>query len=497
MNQHYTIMSAITNYELRQTMLSFAYLAYTGEGITTSNPEATILENITAALPKITISSTGETLSDWEVVWGPVAYTVPGSRYQDNMMFVVNKKGTSQYVISTRGTNFVSQVDWFLEDFEVFDTMPWPMPNATSNCGADAAISESTSIGMMVQIDASLSSDAGVGLLAYLTSITQNGAIDVCVTGHSLGGVLSNTLGLYLLENPRQWDQSGKSTVSCISFAAPTAGNYSYAQNAIKVYAAAKGSFPGWDDSIGSNLDNVMCNMDGAPLFFNGSNLYKDGKAGALFSIYSSPTNPGDNINFANLPSEASEEWSIVKSLLLANLAKLTTSQQYTQLITSVPFQGVFNGSSLDLPSFGLYSLSTYLEVFGLQAAWQHSCSYPIYLGMLELFDPSIVVRLPSTTPVASPPTITGISPSQSTRIHVDGINVTITGTGFNATLPFANFIVFSENSTPIPYSIVSATTTELVVRFYVEDGTDGAQKFTVVGSSPYFTSNETTFTIT
>src|ERR1700744_898546 len=97
----------IPNLTLRQTMLSFAYLAYTGESITTPNPEASMKQNITAALGKITAPVN---LSNWSIVWGPVAYTVPGSMYQDNMMYVVRNNVTLQYVIAIRGTNFTSQV---------------------------------------------------------------------------------------------------------------------------------------------------------------------------------------------------------------------------------------------------------------------------------------------------------------------------------------------------------------------------------------------------
>jgi hypothetical protein len=117
---------SIPNLELRQTMLGFAYLAYTGEGLTDPGPAPSMLQNINAALPQV-ITGQGS-LAEWSIVWGPVAYTVPGALYQDNMVYVVRNGSTSQYAIAIRGTNFTSQVDWFLEDFEVIDTMPWPVP---------------------------------------------------------------------------------------------------------------------------------------------------------------------------------------------------------------------------------------------------------------------------------------------------------------------------------------------------------------------------------
>jgi hypothetical protein len=45
----------------------------------------------------------------WSLVWGPVTYTVTGSYYQDNMMYVVllNGRGTGieRYAVAVRGTD--------------------------------------------------------------------------------------------------------------------------------------------------------------------------------------------------------------------------------------------------------------------------------------------------------------------------------------------------------------------------------------------------------
>jgi len=487
---------SIQNLPLRQAMLSFAYLAYTGEGITTPNPDSTILSNINNALPKLN-------LLNWNVVWGPVAYTVPGGLYQDNLMYLVQKNGTNEYVIAVRGTNFVSQVDWFLEDFEIVNTMPWPMPGASSNCAAGSAITESTSIDMNVVLGPNMVSGGAGSLLTFLCNETTGTSIDICITGHSLGGVLANTLALYLLENKTLWDKNGNATVSCISFAAPTAGNDLFAANANKVFANAftndgSTSFPGWDTTIATNLDNVACSMDAAPLFYNGANVFTNGAAGALFSLYSSPNNSTDNIDFANLPELASKEWSYFQSLVLQSLAGVMTSRNYTQL-ASQSLPGNFIGNSLSLPSSALSDLDTtaftsYLKAFAAQGAWQHSSSYPALLGVPLLFDPTIVVR--GFANVAPVPTISSLSPNSSSGIHLDGITVTINGTGFDAGNMFANFILFSDQANLIPYRITAATETQITATFYVDSCSDGVQQVSVATTSPYYTSNTETFTI-
>lgn len=492
------------NLPLRQTMLSFAYLAYTGEGITTANPEPTILSKINAALPQINVtdaSGNSVNLSSWSVVWGPVAYTIPGALYQENMMYVVQNGNTSQYAIAIRGTNFASQVDWFLEDFEVISTMPWPVPNAQSACAPGSAISESTSIDLAILLGTDMV-DGSNNLIGFLQATTRaKGKMNICVTGHSLGGMLSNTLALYLLENMNQWDASRTSTVNCISFASPTAGNSLFASNANTVFNRAfnpdgSGSFPGWDTSLRSNLDNVVCSMDGAPLMYNSANLYADGAAGPLFSLYSSPNNPTNNIDLNKLPAFAGAEWSAMQSIVIQPLSQLTLAQNYTQLTTQA-LPGNFIGNSLSLPTSSVSTISfkAYLDAFTAQAAWQHSCSYPMLLNVPALFNPAIIVREPGNAP--SPATISSISPSTTDRIfHPAGVSVTITGTGFDAGNMFGNFLLFSDPANQIPYLITSATETEIVATFYVWDLSTGTQNVSVVTSTPYYTSNTVSFTI-
>jgi len=91
----------------RQIMLSFAYMAYCGELITTPSPESIILGYINSAMPQIPpIAAPNDT---WGVVWGPAVYTVPGALYQDNMMYVVqNQADKTQFAIVVRGINFLS-----------------------------------------------------------------------------------------------------------------------------------------------------------------------------------------------------------------------------------------------------------------------------------------------------------------------------------------------------------------------------------------------------
>lgn len=441
-------MSTIANLTLRQQMFCFAYLAYTGEGMTTPPEGSTVQSAILAGINTGLSAITSVDLSGWNVVWGPAVYTVPGGLYQDNLVYILNKQGTSDYVIAIRGTNFFSQVDWFLEDFEVINTMPWPLGSAATANGA--AVTESTSIDMAVLLSPNMA-DNGTALLQYLQSITEkqeNGKtvpnpVNICVTGHSLGGALSSTLALWLLQNTSQWDNSGKSTVCCISFAGPTAGNQAFAtlSNTVFTAAFAQGSFPGWDTSLGSNCDVVICGMDVAPQFYIVDNIYNNGAAGPLFNTY------GNDIDFSfpigSLWGAGSKafnlaQWVAFEALVLAKLAPALSTQNYTALEVNgaapVTLPGTFYGTPP--PQYvensylnASFSCSTYLEAFASEAAWQHSYSYPTILGITELQYPSIINRY---TPASSQPQTPVISSVAVSGAAANAF-IIITGTGFNA----------------------------------------------------------------
>lgn len=484
--------SSIANLSVRQQMLCFAYLAYTGERITTPNPEPSILSDINTALQSI---SSPVDLSSWSVVWGPVAFTEPGAKYQDNLMYVLRNADSADYVIAVRGTNFISQLDWFLEDFEVIETMPWPVPGAVSKCQAGAAISESCSIDLQVLLGPNMSDPVHGQLSSFLAQLTQQGQpVHLCVTGHSLGGMLASTLALYLLENQGGWDASGASTVNCVSFAATTAGNALFAANAAQVFqqAATRGSFPGWDVSLGSNLDNLACSLDVAPLVYDAQNIASAGAAGPLFALYAAPNCSADVIDFGNLAASAAEEWKYFQPLVLQPLAQMLSPQGYTQLPVQ-SFAGSFVGSSLTFESL-VTGLADYLEAFSSQAAYQHSSSYPVYLGLTQLMDPRIVVRGGGDVP-APPPQIADISPTSAYRGDPAGVTVQILGSGFASGL-YANHLVFSGGTTAIPYRITAATPNQLTAVFYVDDVSADVQSLQVVGSSPYDTSNAVSFEV-
>ena len=78
-------------------------------------------------------------------------------------------------------------------------------------------------------------SDPGVDLASFLHDMIpgDGGAIEVHVTGHSKGAAMATAVALWLADTqglPAGWDPARRATVSCTTFAGPTAGNGPFAR---------------------------------------------------------------------------------------------------------------------------------------------------------------------------------------------------------------------------------------------------------------------------
>lgn len=357
---------------MRQVMVSFAYLTYCGEQITTPGPEAAILGYINAAIPRLWPLA-GDGHPGWKVVWGPATYTTRGARYQDNMMFVAqNIANDRQFVIAVRGTNGTATLDWLMEDFDVLQMMPWP-PGSAMTGPLDPMISESTSIDLQVVLSLA-SGTAGAGTLLEFLRNQAGTPLEVCVTGHSLGGCLATTLALYLKEHQAHWDGSGRSIVSAIAFAGPTAGNHAFATHSDTMFGG--GPYPqGWDTTLGCTCDVVRCSLDVVPLAWDSSDVAANRPN--LLTLYA------PQISFHGI------EWWFVHREVVAILSSVLANQGYKQIEATAPrLPGEFHGEGTES-----ISLATILRAYRDQALWQHVNSYPALLGVPALLDPDIIVR--------------------------------------------------------------------------------------------------------
>ena len=192
-------------------------------------------------------------------------------------------------------------------------------------------------------------------------------------------------MALYLKESQVTWDQSGKSNISCITFAGPTAGNVAFAAYSDSLFNG--GPYPpNWDSSLGSTFDAVRCNYDVAPQAWIASNLYQDSggsSSSPLFQTY------GSNLDFANgLGLVSGMAWSYIIDNMFPPIAAILAKPDYQQPVAAATqLQGTYN------PEFAPASdgLTDYLKAFEQQAAWQHGNSYPAILGVPALLDRNII----------------------------------------------------------------------------------------------------------
>jgi triacylglycerol lipase len=158
------------------------------------------------------------TNGDWALVWGPAVTAIDAG----NLMFVTYNKSTNQYAIAVRGTyvyfGLALLVDLY-EDLDVSHPHPWQYPTVPG-----ALVAGGTMDGLNDIV--AFTSD-GVAFRTFVESqITPSGA-DVFVTGHSLGGALTTVLAPWLVDQLSQ--SNGKNTVIPYTYAAPTAGNATFA----------------------------------------------------------------------------------------------------------------------------------------------------------------------------------------------------------------------------------------------------------------------------
>jgi hypothetical protein len=190
----------------------------------------------------------------WDLAWGPAVYadSFVGDRKSLNAMFiVVPREDPQQAVVAISGTNGSSMMDWIVEDFNVFQKVPWPFGVSPTN----PQISLGTAYGLdkLVKIQAA---DPKTNLPVTARSFLASRSFTrIMVAGHSLGGALSPCYSLYLEETRARWDSSRKAAISCLPTAGPSPGDMSFSQY--------------YDERLLSTTNRQWNSMDVVPHAFN------------------------------------------------------------------------------------------------------------------------------------------------------------------------------------------------------------------------------------
>jgi hypothetical protein len=194
-------------------------------------------------------------IGNWEIAWGPVVYQALASNYADHVMYVaVNDANT--YVVAIAGTNPKSDYDWNL-DLNVKETVSWH-PSTDPN-DPDLKISQGTHDGVSNLLN--MKDGVGKTLVDFLKEITNESAT-LIFTGHSLGGALSPTLALKLMNPYNEFGlhKNGWKAVNCYPIAGPTPGDNNFANFFSQVFPIeSEGTevWKTWNALIWNNIDMV------------------------------------------------------------------------------------------------------------------------------------------------------------------------------------------------------------------------------------------------
>ncbi|WP_458686298.1 lipase family protein [Nocardia tengchongensis] len=288
-------------------------------------------------------------INGWKVVWGPGVALFDTDLYAVNAMYVAQSTDdSSKFVIAMAGSTDALVSDWIIED-TFMQQVPWLTHT-------DAKYTAGTAIGVDILRKMKPSDGipgAGQTLLEFLGAL-QNKAVDLTVTGHSLGGALSITLALLLRDTQWLWDLSEKAKISVLSTAGPSFCNQQFVD-----YATGRLQ----------RVQRYSSDLDVIPHVWNSSDI---DYAKTLYSDYNRPA-----------PDAVKTVFDLLKALA-------STSGQYVHFEpASGWFHGTFNQAIDGTP--GLKPDQLYLQ----QVGYQHIGGYHQFFEIPGVTWPSGVMALP------------------------------------------------------------------------------------------------------
>ncbi|WP_232507906.1 lipase family protein [Photorhabdus laumondii] len=211
------------------------------------NGEPDEIETIKSDIKK-SLNSSKTTANKFSICWGPEVFNIKekhhDKKYDHVVMIVKNKNNPNDYRLVIRGT--WSKINAIDEDLCVFKTVDWSkwdtdipqeFKGAKISHGTDLALNTLIN-GKPIDKDKPNNEDTdSLSLIEALQQIIaeegKDKILNITVTGHSLGGLLASTIGLYL---KKRYINNNNIRIHACSFAGPTAGNDIFASYSDAVF---------------------------------------------------------------------------------------------------------------------------------------------------------------------------------------------------------------------------------------------------------------------
>ena len=380
-------------------------------GETVAQQAQRILDGMNAYLALAGLATQGQ----WKVGW--LALT----NDRANLAYLAAGPN-DQIAVCLRGTVISSLID-VAEDLEVGTLLPFGQGNISQ--GAMKAFTEVTSAAGADGTTLLQAVNAAVG--------ASSSALTIYVAGHSLGGALATTVGVWL----SQQSYSLQPTIQLVTFAGPTAGDQGFAEQ-VNGLIPAPLLYINQYDAIPQAWASLS-NIDG---------FYP-------YDVFDRKKKPGPQA-------------TLEVKVLVSQLEKLPGENVYVQPTQQGPLNARYTVWNPD--DVGS-RFKTTIPIFAGQVLFQHSGN--TYLQLLK------APQLPASAPV-----VTGISPANGAL--AGGTQVTLTGTGFSSdnvvdfgTVPATNVQVASSTQITCTSPAMVGTADVQVTNMYGTSPAVAADRFT------------------
>jgi hypothetical protein len=215
--------------------------------------------------------------SDWKVAWGPSTFIIGPSSVSwqagvatftaTNSAYLVHSQSQNRYVLAIAGTNPSSWFDWIVEDLFLVPGVTWQSAlQSWGKSGRPAAPTSTTTPNLTSGTFIGVTHVLGLQdpktnatLRSFLGSLSLGATETLTVTGHSLGGALSPTLALALIDPEAPLSSLPASQVRAYPTAGPTPGNEAFAERYLEYLPASRGhhGWQIWNGDVWNTYDLV------------------------------------------------------------------------------------------------------------------------------------------------------------------------------------------------------------------------------------------------